>query len=148
MCLNMHDSASTDGALKCAEMSNFQFKVDAHTLEVALSICHRLMLGKRHSLFATGALPDLSSKDPMNRCKPVCFQDKYARVTAACCLSLALKFCQVHPSPSKELSGWAMALVPEDKSRQAWVDFRVRSKPIYLFTKTFSAPKHTSFNCF
>jgi hypothetical protein len=93
---NMHDSASTDGASKCAEMSNFQFKVDAHTLEVALSICHRLMLGKWHSFFATGGLPDLPSKDPMNRCKPVCFQEKYARVTAVCCLSLALKFCQVH----------------------------------------------------
>jgi hypothetical protein len=91
----------------CSDMNNVSVCVDAHTIEVALSLCYRLMLSRRHGgLIKELLLPVREGTLPSRRRMPLCYRDEFARATAACCVSIALKFCQSLEEPMQDLWNW------------------------------------------
>jgi hypothetical protein len=106
----------------CLDMNNVSVCVDAHTIEVALSLCYRLMLSRRHGDLIKESL--LHGKEGGNsssmRRMPLCYRDEFARATAACCVSIALKFCQSLEEPMQDLWNWLRSGHGESGSCQSF----------------------------
>ncbi len=93
----------------CSDMNQVCVCVDAHTIEVALNLCYRLMLSSRHGQFIKALhLPDgdAAAAAASRRKMPLCYRSEFVRATAACCVSIALKFCQSLEEPLKDLWDW------------------------------------------
>ena len=111
----------------CAELNCENVRVDVHTAEIALSICHRLMLSCRHGLFIKALLLP-GGGESYRRKMPLCYCPEFVRATAACCMSIALKFCQTHDEPLGDLWTWVCSSnsLSNENLLLCWAQFRVR----------------------
>lgn len=86
--------------LSASSYLRFQrMQVDVHSLEIALSIVHRVVFSKRFAPWFPASV--------QSRGNPRCYMVGASRHTAGCCLGIAIKFGQRCEAPMKEIWQWA-----------------------------------------